>query len=268
MKKFNDRLPFCLQLFADETSGENEGTETKDTLSTEGQGNQEKDKSSEKKYSDKDLDAILDKRFARWKADQEKEKKEAERLAEMNAQERAEAERDKVQKELDELKAKNAIAEMTNEARKMCAEHDINVGDDLLSVLVNKDADTTATKDGSIRTPSVAEIEITSTSILPKGDKIIGKLEKAMLEDKLVECWEVNLAEEGTETNAGKFKSKYYQGYLTECSISSDAEGSVEIELTFGANGNGADGYATVTKEQQEVASYVYKDVTKETASV
>ena len=26
MKKFNDRLPFCLQLFADETSGENEGT--------------------------------------------------------------------------------------------------------------------------------------------------------------------------------------------------------------------------------------------------
>ena len=89
------------------------------------------------------MNAILDKRFARWKADQEKEKKEAERLAEMNAQERAEAERDKVQKELDELKAKNAIAEMTNEARKMCAEHDINVGEDLLSVLVNQDADKT-----------------------------------------------------------------------------------------------------------------------------
>lgn len=143
MKKFNDRLPFCLQLFADENSSENESTETKDTQSTEGQDNQEKDKSSEKKYSDKDLDAILDKRFARWKADQEKEKKEAKRLADMNAQERAEAERDKVQKELDELKAKNAIAEMTNEARKMCTEHNINVGDDLLSVLVNQDADKT-----------------------------------------------------------------------------------------------------------------------------
>lgn len=131
MKKFNDRLPFCLQLFADETSNENESTETKDTQSTEGQDNQ------------KDLDAILDKRFARWKADQEKEKAEAKRLADMNAQERAEAERDKVQKELDELKAKNAIAEMTNEARKMCTEHNINVGDDLLSVLVNQDADKT-----------------------------------------------------------------------------------------------------------------------------
>ena len=128
MKKFNDRLPFCLQLFADETSGENESTGTENTQSTEGQDNQEKNKAPEKKYSE---------------ADQEKEKAEAKRLAEMNAQERAEAERDKVQKELDELKAKNAIAEMTNEARKMCAEHDINVGDDLLSVLVNKDADKT-----------------------------------------------------------------------------------------------------------------------------
>lgn len=48
-----------------------------------------------------------------------------------------------MQKELDELKAKNAIAEMTNEARKMCTEHNINVGDDLLSVLVNQDADKT-----------------------------------------------------------------------------------------------------------------------------
>lgn len=44
MKKFNDRLPFCLQLFADENSSENESTETKDTQSTEGQDNQEKTK--------------------------------------------------------------------------------------------------------------------------------------------------------------------------------------------------------------------------------
>ena len=42
----------------------------------------------------------------------------------------------------------------------------------------------------------MAEIEITSTSVLAKGDAIIDKLEKAMLADKLVECREVNLAEE------------------------------------------------------------------------
>ena len=40
----------------------------------------------------------------------------------------------------------------------------------------SKDADSTATKDGSIRTPGTAEVEITSTSVLSKGDTIIDKL--------------------------------------------------------------------------------------------
>ena len=128
----------------------------------------------------------------------------------------------------------------------------------------SKDADSTATKDGNVRTPGTAEIEITSTSLLPKGDKMIDKLETAMLEDKLVECWEVNLEEPGTTTNTGKYKSKYYQGYITELSVSSSAEDNVEVSITYGANGTGASGYATLTDEQKEIASYVYKDVTKE----
>lgn len=128
----------------------------------------------------------------------------------------------------------------------------------------SKDADSTATKDGNVRTPGSAEIEITSTSLLTKGDEMIDKLEKAMLGDKLVECWEVNLAEPGESTNQGKYKAKYYQGFLTECSTSSSADGNVEVSLTFGANGNGADGYASLTKEQEEIASYVFKDVTAE----
>ena len=130
---------------------------------------------------------------------------------------------------------------------------------------VSKDADSTATKDGSIRTPSEAEIEITSTSVLAKGDTIIDKLEKAMLNDKLVECWEVNLAEEGTNENVGKYKAKYYQGYITELSLSSSAEDTTEVSITYGANGNGADGYATVSDDQKKIATYVYKDVTIET---
>jgi TP901-1 family phage major tail protein len=130
---------------------------------------------------------------------------------------------------------------------------------------VSKDADTTATKDGSIRTPSQAEIEITSTSILAKGDTIIDKLESAMLNDKLVECWEVNLEEEGAGEYAEKYKAKYYQGYITELTKTSSAEDACEIEITYGANGSGADGYASVSADQKKTASYVYKDVLKET---
>lgn len=127
----------------------------------------------------------------------------------------------------------------------------------------SKDAESTATKDGSIRTPGVSETEITATSILSVGDSMIEKLEKALDDDELIEIWEVNLMEKGTTTNEGKFKAKYFQGYLTEIGVSSGAEDFVEISLTFGVNGNGKDGYATVSEEQQEIAEYAFADTQK-----
>ena len=127
----------------------------------------------------------------------------------------------------------------------------------------SRDTESVATKNGSVRTPGVAEAEITATSILSKGDTVIDELEKALDNDKIIEIWEVNLLEEGTDTNAGKFKAKYFQGYLTELEITSNAEEFTEVSLTFGINGDGADGYATVSDEQQEIANYVFADTQK-----
>lgn len=127
----------------------------------------------------------------------------------------------------------------------------------------SKDADTTATKDGTIRTPGALEVEITATSILAKGDTTIDKLEEALDNDELLEIWEVNLLEKGTSSDAEKFKAKYFQGYLTELEYTSNAEDNVEVSLTFGCNGKGEAGYATVTKEQQELANYVFADTQK-----
>ncbi len=125
----------------------------------------------------------------------------------------------------------------------------------------SKDADVTATKDGSIRTPGATEIEISATAILAKGDDLAEKLETAMDNDDLIEIWEVNLEAPG-ETD-GKFKGTYYQGYLTEFTLTSSAEEHAEYECTFAINGNGAKGDVTVTSEQQEVATYVFKDTQK-----
>ena len=107
---------------------------------------------------------------------------------------------------------------------------------------MSKDADSTATKDGSIRTPGTAEVEITATSILAKGDTLL---------------------DEPAEEGENKFKGKYFQGYLTEFEKTSSAEDFVECSLTFGINGSGADGDVTVSVEQQEVAAYVFKDTQK-----
>lgn len=126
------------------------------------------------------------------------------------------------------------------------------------STSISKDASTTSTKDGMIRTPGAAEIEITATSILTVGDVIIGKLREAMLKDELIEVWEVNLAEPGQGAN--KFKGTYYMGYLTNLEISSPSDGSVEVSLTIGVNGQGVAGDATVDAAQQEEAMYAFKD--------
>lgn len=128
----------------------------------------------------------------------------------------------------------------------------------------SKDSDSTVTKDGSIRTPGAVEVEISATSILSKGDTLIDALEDAMINDKLIEIWEANLAEPVPgEENTNKFKGRYFQGYLTECERSSNAEDMVEVSLTFGVNGAGEAGDVTVTASQQEAATYVFADTTK-----
>ena len=97
----------------------------------------------------------------------------------------------------------------------------------------SKDADSTATKDGSIRTPGTSETEITATSILAKGDKLIDELEEAMDDDELMEIWEANL-DEPAEEGENKFKGRYFQGYLTEFEKTSSAEDFVECSILCG----------------------------------
>lgn len=126
----------------------------------------------------------------------------------------------------------------------------------------SKDADSTATKDGSIRTPGTTEVEISATCVLAKGDTMLDKLEDAMDDDELIEIWEANL-EEAAESGDNKFAGRYYQGYLTEFEKTSSAEDFVECSLTFGINGSGAAGDVTVSIDQQEVAAYVFTDTTK-----
>lgn len=101
------------------------------------------DPKSVPKYTDEDLDRIFDKKFAKMMEKHQKELDEAKRLTEMNAQERAEHENKKLQEQVQELLRKEAISEMSKSARAMLSEKNINIGDDLLGILVSEDADKT-----------------------------------------------------------------------------------------------------------------------------
>lgn len=126
---------FNLQLFAEPSEPKPAEPTAEPTEPTEPTG--------EKKYTDDDVDKILNKKFAKWQAQQDKAIKEAEKLATMDAKQKAEYEKEQMQKELDEYKRKDALASMTNTARNMLADANISVSDELLSVMVTTDADET-----------------------------------------------------------------------------------------------------------------------------
>lgn len=136
---------FDLQLFAEEVTTETTATEQVATETTETKPAETiaTKPEEEKKYSDADIDKIISKKFAEWQTKKDKEVNEAAKLAEMNAQQKAEYERDKLQKELNELKKANSLAEMQKTARKVLSDEGINVPDELLSLMVTTDAEET-----------------------------------------------------------------------------------------------------------------------------
>lgn len=154
MNKFKpSKKKINLQLFA-EPEGQEGGAEggkggegTEPAGSNDGSGAA----GDGKKYSEAELDAIVQQRIKDEQEKAARAKTEAERLAQMNAQEKAEYERDQLQQKLDEMEKERAIAQMTSTARKMLADVNINVSDDIVSMLVSDDADKTkAAVDGFI----------------------------------------------------------------------------------------------------------------------
>lgn len=101
------------------------------------------DPKQQPKYTDADVDALIGKKFAKWQEQQEAKIAEAAKLAEMNAQQKAEYERDQLQKELDDLRRKDAVSGMMTESRKQLQEKGISVDDALLSRLIADTAEET-----------------------------------------------------------------------------------------------------------------------------
>lgn len=144
---------FDLQLFADEVGTAAGGAVTDAPVSVSKKTDETTKaaepapaatlKTKDAKYTDADVDDILNRKFAEWQKKHQKAVDEAQKLATMNATQKAEYERDQLKKELDELKRVSALAEMSRTARKMLSENGITISDDLLSVMVTEDAETT-----------------------------------------------------------------------------------------------------------------------------
>ena len=136
-------LLFNLQLFADEATDTEAGTDTENTTEDNEQSTEPKVKPNAAKYTDEDVDKILNKKFAEWEKKQQKKTSEAERLGKMTAEEKANERIKALEDKLAEAERKEARSAMTKEARAILQAANINVNDELLANLVSDNAEST-----------------------------------------------------------------------------------------------------------------------------
>ena len=120
-----------------------------------------------------------------------------------------------------------------------------------------RDYNTTATKDGIIGSLAAIEYSLSATSIAANGDPHLDEMDKAFDDGEIIEVWEIDKAEKGSD---GKYKAKYLRAYLTSFSYEPNSEDALELSLEFGVFGKPQKGQATLTEEQANVVQYVFKD--------
>ena len=146
-RALHGRLPFDLQLFADDggddgaDEGADDGGDEDDVDDDEG----EEDK-PEKKYTDADVDRMVKQRLARERKAAEKKARqqaEAEKLKSMTAAEKRDAEFEQMKARLASLEAEKNQAEMLSTASDILKDAGINVSSKLVSHLIAETADET-----------------------------------------------------------------------------------------------------------------------------
>lgn len=97
--------------------------------------------------ADKRVSEALQTAKSKWKKEYddelEKKKQEAEEYAEMTAKERFQHDKKKLEDELAEYKRKDTLNEMTKTARNVLAESNITISDEMLSILITEEAEST-----------------------------------------------------------------------------------------------------------------------------
>ena len=163
------------------------------------------DNKQQPKYTDADVDEIVSKRLAKWEKQQAAKVEEAAKLAEMNAQQKAEYERDKVQKELDEYKRRDTVNAMVTESRRQLSEQGIAVSDDILARLVGETAEETKASVDAFSTAFTAAVEDAVKKQLAGKAPTAGVATKTMTKEEILSIKDPITRQAAIRDNIGLF---------------------------------------------------------------
>lgn len=177
----------------------------KDAATTTTQTEPRQDNKQQPKYTDADVDEIVSKRLAKWEKQQAAKVEEAAKLAEMNAQQKAEYERDKVQKELDEYKRRDTVNAMVAESRRQLSEQGITVSDDILARLVGETAEETKASVDAFSTAFTAAVEDAVKKQLAGKAPAAGVATKTMTKEEILAIKDPIARQAAIRDNIGLF---------------------------------------------------------------
>lgn len=175
----------------------------KDAATTQTEPKQ--DNKQQPKYTDADVDEIVSKRLAKWEKQQAAKVEEAAKLAEMNAQQKAEYERDKVQKELDEYKRRDTVNAMVAESRRQLSEQGIAVSDDILARLVGETAEETKASVDAFSAAFTAAVEDAVKKQLAGKAPAAGVATKTMTKEEILAIKDPIARQAAIRDNIGLF---------------------------------------------------------------
>lgn len=181
-----------------------EGANKDATTTTQTEPKQD-DNKQQPKYTDADVDEIVSKRLAKWEKQQAAKVEEAAKLAEMNAQQKAEYERDKVQKELDEYKRRDTVNAMVAESRRQLSEQGITVSDDILARLVGETAEETKASVDAFSTAFTAAVEDAVKKQLAGKAPAAGVATKTMTKEEILAIKDPIARQAAIRDNIGLF---------------------------------------------------------------
>lgn len=177
----------------------------KQAANTTTQTEPKQDNKQQPKYTDADVDEIVSKRLAKWEKQQAAKVEEAAKLAEMNAQQKAEYERDKVQKELDEYKRRDTVNAMVAESRRQLSEQGIAVSDDILARLVGETAEETKVSVDAFSTAFTAAVEDAVKKQLAGKAPAAGVATKTMTKEEILAIKDPIARQAAIRDNIGLF---------------------------------------------------------------
>lgn len=170
------------------------------------QGGEEQKPKGGRTYTEEEVDAIIDRRFAKWQKQQDQKVAEAAKLAEMNATQKAEYEREQALEKLAEYERRDAVRQMTDESRRQLREAGVDVPDEVVTVLVGEDAEATKAAVDGFAGAFKAAVEAEVKRRLAGGSPRVGGDAGSMTAEQILAIKDPMARQRAIRENISKFR--------------------------------------------------------------